>query len=72
MARPKKNQPNRKDGLFEIKKTIGKDMYGKPIRKSFYSSISKKDAEKQAEEYIINQQVADITGDIFIKKSLTF
>lgn len=72
MARPKKVQPNRKDGLFEIKKTIGKDMYGKPIRKSFYSSISKNDAKKQAEEYIINQQVADITGDMFIPKSLSF
>lgn len=27
----------------------------------------RKDAEKQAKKYIINQQVADITGDIFIK-----
>lgn len=72
MARPKKEQPNRKDGLYEIKKTIGKDMYGRPIRKSFYSSISKNDARKQAEEYIICQQVADITGESFIKRTITF
>ena len=72
MARPKKEQPNRKDGLYEIKKTIGKDMYGRPIRKSFYSSTSKNDARKQAEEYIICQQVADITGESFIKRTITF
>ena len=34
MPRPKKT--NRGDGRYELKKTIGYDADGKPIRKSFY------------------------------------
>ena len=34
MPRPKKN--NRSDGRFEIKRTIGYDLKGNPIKKSFY------------------------------------
>ncbi len=41
MPRPKKEKPNRADGLYEVKITIGKHPNGKLIRKSFYSSISK-------------------------------
>jgi len=36
MPRPRK--PNRTDGRFEIKRTVGKDADGKSIRKSFYGS----------------------------------
>ena len=36
MARPKKS--NRTDGRFEIKRTVGKDIDGKPIRRSFYGA----------------------------------
>ena len=53
MPRPKKQAPNRKDGLCEIKITIGKRLDGGLIRKSFYSHISKEDARKQAERYKI-------------------
>lgn len=72
MPRPKKEQPNRKDGLYEVKITTGKTLDGKLIRKSFYSSISKDDARRQAEEWKINQKVAQQTGNIFVEKSVTF
>lgn len=63
MGRPKKEAPNREDGLYEVKCTIGKTFDGKLIRKSFYSSISKGDARRKAEEYRIAQAVCDQTGE---------
>ena len=41
MGRPKKEKPNRKDGCYEIKITVGKSVDGSLIRKSFYSTKSK-------------------------------
>ena len=61
MGRPKKEAPNRKDGLYEVKVTVGKDFNGKLIRKSFYSSISKADAKAHAEEYKMKQAVYEAT-----------
>ncbi len=72
MARPKKEKPNRADGLYEVKITIGKKLDGKLIRKSFYSSISKEDAKKQAEEYKIQAEVANRTGVGFVNKDASF
>ena len=63
MARPKKEAPNRDDGRYEVKVTIGKDFRGKLIRKSFYSYISKADAMAQAEQYKIDQAVREVTGE---------
>lgn len=63
MGRPKKDAPNRADGLYEVKVTIGKAFDGKLIRKSFYSTVSKADAKAKAEQYKINQAVRDITGE---------
>lgn len=63
MGRPKKEAPNRDDGRYEVKVTVGKDFNGKLIRKSFYSYISKADAMAQAEQYKINKAVHDITGE---------
>lgn len=71
MARPKKKPP-RKDGTYEVKKTLGRDMKGKPIRKSFYSSVSQADAERKAEEYLIQQKAAEITGTVFAPTSSKF
>lgn len=68
----RKEQPNRKDGLYEVKITVGKDPYGKPIRKSFYSSISKSDAKAKADEYKIEQQLAARENRVFIDKDITF
>ncbi len=62
MGKPKKEKPNRSDGTYEVKVTIGKTPDGKAIRKSFYSSISKTDAKAKAEQYKINQAVAEKTG----------
>lgn len=58
MARPKKEAPNRADGLYEIKVTVGRDILtGKAIRKSFYSSVSKADAKAKADAYIREQEL---------------
>lgn len=54
MARRKVNK--RSDGRYEKKITVGKDIDGKPIRKSFYSMISQADADKQAEQYKLKVQ----------------
>lgn len=72
MGRPKKETPNRADGLYEVKVTIGKDFTGKLIRKSFYSSISKADARAKAEEYKINKAVSEATGNVNITSARTF
>ena len=72
MPRPKKEKPTRKDGLYEVKITAGKTLEGKLIRKSFYSAISKADAKRQAEEWKIQQEVANRTGNVFIKRDVTF
>lgn len=63
MGRPKKEAPNRKDGRYEVKVTVGKTFDGKLIRKSFFSYISKADAMAKAEQYKINQTVRDVTGE---------
>ena len=62
MARPKKEAPNRSDGRYEVKITIGHDMNRKPIRKSFYSDVSKEDARQQAEAYRINSKASELAG----------
>lgn len=72
MPRPKKEKPNHAGGLYEVKITIGKELSGKLIRKSFYSSISKEDARRQAEEWKINKKVAEATESNFINGTATF
>ena len=72
MGRPKKEQPNRADGLYEVKVTIGKDFDGKLIRKSFYSTVSKADARAKAEQYKIDQAVYKATGDMPEPDVMTF
>ncbi len=72
MPRPKKEKPNREDGRYEVKITLGRDLTGRLIRKSFYSSISKADAKRQAEAWRINQRVAEQTGNVFVQKDYTF
>ena len=68
----KKEAPNRKDGLYEVKITLGKDRNGKPIRKSFYSSVSKTDAKKHAEAYKLEQELAARENRPFIDKDVSF
>ena len=72
MGRPKKESPNRADGLYEVKVTIGKDFNGKLIRKSFYSAVSKADARAKAEQYKIDQALYKATGEIPEPSVMTF
>lgn len=72
MGRPKKEQPNRQDGLYEVKVTLGRDFDGKLIRKSFYSSVSKADAKAKAEQYKIEQAVSKATGERPSPSVMTF
>lgn len=69
MGRPKKEKPNRKDGCYEVKITIGTAVDGTLIRKSFYSTKSKEAARQKAEQYKINQAMQEKTGLCFQKKS---
>ena len=62
MPRTKKT-PARKDGRYEYKSNVGTNMYtGKPIRKSFYSSVSLADAKRKAEEFRLNQAMSTASG----------
>ena len=60
MAR--KASKRRSDGQFEYKGTLGKDIHGKAIRKSFYSNKSKTDAKRKFEAYKEQQAVARKLG----------
>lgn len=68
----RKKQTKRADNRFEYKSTIGKDIHGKAVRKSFYSTLSLADAKKQAEEYKIAQEVSARTGEAFTANTKTF
>ena len=73
MARPRKKTAKvRKDGNFEAKVTIGKDMNGKPIRKSFYSSVSVADAKRKGEEHRIQREIDARSGVLLVDKKMTF
>lgn len=73
MGRPKKEKPSRKDGLYEVKVTVGHRFDGSLIRKSFYSTVSKADAKAKAEKYKIEQAIYAQTGErISDATSMTF
>lgn len=73
MARPKKVQhKKRPDGTYEAKVTIGYDMDGKPIRKSFYSAESWEKAKAEGERYKIERELAIQRGEIATKENITF
>ena len=69
---PRKKSSKRADNRFEYKLTVGKSIKGTPIRKSFYSTVSRADAKRQAEEYKLSQEVAARTGSAFVETSYTF
>lgn len=75
MARPKKQiRKKRADGTYEAKVTIGHDINGKSIRKSFYSSKSYEDAKLKGQKWIIenemnlNRSEALRSGDMTFKQ----
>ena len=55
-----RKKPTRKDNRYEYKITLGRDIHGKPLRKSFYSTVSLADAKKKAEEF----RVASVAHDL--------
>lgn len=52
----------RPDGTYEYKGTVGRDLYGNAIRKSFYSTKSKADAKKKCEQYRLEHELIRQTG----------
>lgn len=72
MGRPKKDKPNHASGMYEVKITIGHTFNGKPIRKSFYSSVSKSAAKAKAEQFKIDQAVSMQTDSPFVSKKECF
>lgn len=73
MAR-QKSKPPRADGRYEIKRVI-KGVYtdeGKPLRKSFYSYVSKADCERQYQDYLAEIRANSLLGlDGNIRKDVT-
>ena len=63
---------DRKDGNFEYKCTIGEDVNGEKIRKSFYSSKSLKEAKAKAEKYKIDFHTRIAAGDILPLGRISF
>ena len=61
-----RKKPTRKDNRYEYKLTLGRDIHGKPLRKSFYSTVSLSDARKKAEEYRVASEVSARTGEAFV------
>ena len=60
-----RKKPTRKDNRYEYKLTLGRDIHGKPLRKSFYSTVSLSDAKKKAEEFRVASEVSARTGEAF-------
>lgn len=73
MARPKKPvAKKRTNGYYEAKVTVGYDIDGKPIRKSFYSDKSKEDAKEKGMRYMLEEEIRQERGEISKHKVLTF
>ena len=72
MPRPKKQAPSRPDGRYRYDLTIGTDLQGKRIRKTFYSTKSKADAKAKAEQWQVSQQVSEITGTSLTGSTVNF
>ena len=53
--------PNTKK-RYEYKLNLGKDLNGKPIRKSFYSTKSKADAKRKAQAYKVQYEMEICVG----------
>ena len=72
MGRPKKEKPTHSSGMYVYKATIGHDFDGSPIRKAFYSKTSKEDAKAKANQFIIDKEVSERTGEFTSRKTVTF
>lgn len=52
---------------IQIKTTIGKNLDGSPVRKSFYGR-TKKEANEKAREYLINNSFTTVDKNILLKE----
>ena len=52
--------------------TPERDIHGKPLRKSFYSTVSLSDAKKKAEEFRVASEVSARTGEAFVPSTGRF
>ena len=68
----KAGKKNTRKTQFEIKMEVDKDEYGKPIRKSFYSSKSKKAAREKGEKYRENLAIQKVLGGVHYEESPKF
>ncbi len=66
----KKEKPNH-GKYYECKVTVGHDLSGNPIRKSFLSKKSKADAKRMAEDYKVQIKASMIVGEPFADGSMT-
>lgn len=66
----KKEKPNH-GSYYECKITIGHDLSGNPIRKSFLSKKSKADAKRMAEEYKVQMKASMMVGEPFADGSMS-
>lgn len=57
---------------YEYKLTLGKDLNGKAIRKSFYSTRSMSDAKKKANEYKLKYEMDILAGETPCLKAVKF
>lgn len=57
-----KVKPNRADNRYEVKVPIGRDGNGKTIRKSFYSTKSKSDAQNKADNWLVEHKAKQLAG----------
>lgn len=64
--------PNTKKHRYEHKITLGTDINGTPIRKSFYSTKSKADAKKKAEKFKANYELDLLCGGKEIRSKVLF
>lgn len=62
MGRPKKKDKLHSTGRHVVKVKIGTNIDGTPIRKAFYSTKSKADAQKKADEYKKQLAISEVTG----------
>lgn len=63
---------NTKKKLFEHKITLGKDINGNLLRKSFYSNKSKTDARRKAEKYKAQYELELLCGGEPVKPKVLF
>lgn len=60
----KKKTTARNDNRYEVNVTIGKGMDGKIMRKSFYSTKSRSDAQKIADQWPTEHKAQSMLGEV--------